>query len=195
MLSSSARLALLHHPSETPRRDAILAATFSPSQLSNIQTYPCDIADPTSVTTTFHSISTDLAARPAPSRPFPSILINAAGYVSLAPLDALAAHDAERNLSVNIMGPLLTSQAFARMYFAARTALQQPGAPLGADAPKAPPGRIVHLSSQAAHVALPAHGAYCASKAGLLGLTRVMALEWGGRGISTSPFPPWVAAC
>jgi NAD(P)-dependent dehydrogenase (short-subunit alcohol dehydrogenase family) len=49
-----------------------------------------------------------------------------------------------------------------------------------------PPGRIVSISSQAAHAALHRHGAYCASKAGLLGLTRSMASEWGGRGITAN---------
>ena len=51
---------------------------------------------------------------------------------------------------------------------------------------KRPPGRIVSISSQAAHVALPGHAAYCASKAGLLGLVRSQALEWGGEGLTSN---------
>ena len=57
-----------------------------------------------------------------------------------------------------------------------------------------PGGRIVNLASQAAHVALHHHGAYCASKAGLIGLTKCMASEWGPKGItsnSISPGPVW----
>ena len=56
------------------------------------------------------------------------------------------------------------------------------------------PGRIVNIASQAAHVALHHHGAYCASKAGLVGLTRCQASEWGQHGItanSISPGPVW----
>jgi D-threitol dehydrogenase (NAD+) len=53
-------------------------------------------------------------------------------------------------------------------------------------------GRIVNLASQAASVALPEHVAYCASKAGVLGLTRVLALEWGPRGVTVNAMSPTV---
>ena len=48
------------------------------------------------------------------------------------------------------------------------------------------------ISSQAAHVALDGHGPYCASKAGLNSLTRVMALEWGPVGITSNTVSPTV---
>jgi NAD(P)-dependent dehydrogenase (short-subunit alcohol dehydrogenase family) len=44
-------------------------------------------------------------------------------------------------------------------------------------------GSIVNTSSILALSSLPDCGAYCASKAGILGLTRSMALEWGPLGI------------
>ena len=59
---------------------------------------------------------------------------------------------------------------------------------------QAPGGRIVNVASQAAHVALHQHGAYCASKAGLIGITKCMASEWGPKGITAntiSPGPVW----
>ena len=59
---------------------------------------------------------------------------------------------------------------------------------------KTPGGRIVTLASQAAHVALQDHGPYCASKAGLIGLNKCMANEWGPYGITAntiSPGPVW----
>ena len=40
-------------------------------------------------------------------------------------------------------------------------------------------GRIVNISSQAGLVGIPRHAAYSASKAAVIGLTKVLALEWG----------------
>ena len=53
-------------------------------------------------------------------------------------------------------------------------------------------GKIINLASQAASVALPEHVAYCASKFGVVGLTRVLALEWGGRGVTANTISPTV---
>lgn len=86
---------------------------------------------------------------------------------------------------VNLYGPTLTGQAFARAYLRAK-----------AKQSDVPGGRIVNIASQAAHVALDQHGAYCASKAGVMGLTRSQAMEWGKHGITAntiSPGPVWTA--
>ena len=59
-------------------------------------------------------------------------------------------------------------------------------------------GRILNLTSIMSHIALPGRTAYCASKAGLLGFTRALALELapekitvngGAINVSTSPGP------
>jgi 3-hydroxybutyrate dehydrogenase len=55
-------------------------------------------------------------------------------------------------------------------------------------------GRIVNFASTAANVGYVRHGAYCASKAGLLGLTRCVALEGAPYGVSCNAINPgWVA--
>jgi NAD(P)-dependent dehydrogenase (short-subunit alcohol dehydrogenase family) len=51
-------------------------------------------------------------------------------------------------------------------------------------------GRIVNMSSQAAGVGIPRHAAYSASKAGLEGLTRVLALEWAPHGVTVNAVAP-----
>ena len=54
-------------------------------------------------------------------------------------------------------------------------------------------GRIVNLASTAASTAVATHPAYCASKSGLLGLTRSVALEGAGCGVTcTAVSPTWV---
>jgi NAD(P)-dependent dehydrogenase (short-subunit alcohol dehydrogenase family) len=54
-------------------------------------------------------------------------------------------------------------------------------------------GRIVNIASTAATTAVSTHAAYCASKAGLLGLTRAVALEGASRGVTcTAVSPTWV---
>jgi NAD(P)-dependent dehydrogenase (short-subunit alcohol dehydrogenase family) len=53
-------------------------------------------------------------------------------------------------------------------------------------------GTIISIASQAATVALADHVAYCASKFGLVGMTRVLALEWAGRGVTANTISPTV---
>jgi 3-hydroxybutyrate dehydrogenase len=51
-------------------------------------------------------------------------------------------------------------------------------------------GRIVNIASTAANVGALAHSAYCASKAGLLGLTRCVALEGAPHGVTCNAVNP-----
>ncbi|KAJ5930080.1 hypothetical protein N7466_005573 [Penicillium verhagenii] len=185
-----ARLAILYAPFEASRRDELLETGYgSSTDFDDIRTYECDITSPESVQSAFDNLEKDTVSPKTSSlaeRSFPSILINTAGYVSLSDMEITPPEETMKHLSTNIFGPILCSQAFARLYFAAAKAAESSTSP-------PPPGRIVSISSQAAHAALHRHGAYCASKAGLLGLTRSMASEWGGRGITSNSVSPTVA--
>ena len=51
-------------------------------------------------------------------------------------------------------------------------------------------GRIINIASTMSHVSLPGRAAYSASKAGLLGLTRALALELAADGITVVAISP-----
>ncbi|EAA7555147.1 D-threitol dehydrogenase [Salmonella enterica] len=102
------------------------------------------------------------------------ILVNSAGIVMLDPAEALSEAAWNATLAVNLTGVFLMSQIAGRHF------LQQKG------------GTIINLASQAGVVALPGHLAYCASKAGVIGLTQVLALEWGPHNVRVNAISPTV---
>lgn len=51
-------------------------------------------------------------------------------------------------------------------------------------------GRIINMSSQASVVGIRDHAVYCATKGGVNQLTRVLALEWGARGVTVNAVGP-----
>ncbi len=53
-------------------------------------------------------------------------------------------------------------------------------------------GRIINIASLASYVGLFEVAAYTASKAGVAGLTRALAVEWGGRGVHVNAIAPGV---
>ena len=178
MQKSGASLALLYAPFEASRRDDVMSKVFGSTQPSGVKAYECDITLEPSVESAFSAISKDLDTNTVPT-----ILINAAGFVSVQPIEETSAEEAAKNILPNLLGPFIVSKAFFGLYTASKAKLGD----------KTPPGRIVSISSQAAHVALPGHSAYCASKAGLLGLVRSQALEWGPHGITSNTVSPTVA--
>ncbi|MGH7912589.1 MAG: SDR family NAD(P)-dependent oxidoreductase [Candidatus Dormibacteraceae bacterium] len=98
-------------------------------------------------------------------------LVNAAGLYPSAPVLDLAEEDWDRVLETNLKGPFLAAQAFAR---------QVP----------AEGGVIVNVTSGSAFRARPGAAHYCASKAGLDMLSRVLALELAGRRIRVVAVAP-----
>ncbi len=102
------------------------------------------------------------------------VLVNCAGIARLAPAEELDDNDWHATLAVNLTGAYLMSRAAGRAMLAAGS------------------GVIISIASQAASVALPGHVAYTASKAGLVGMTKVLALEWAGRGVRANTISPTI---
>lgn len=102
------------------------------------------------------------------------ILVNNAGIGPLAPAEDYSTDDWDRTLGINLRAAFLFARAAARAMIAQRA------------------GRIINMASQAASIGIAGHVAYCASKAGLVGMTRCMALEWGPKGITVNAVSPTV---
>ena len=103
------------------------------------------------------------------------ILINAAGIYFVHPVSGHADEDWDRVIDVNLNGAYrMTKLALPAMI-------------------EAKWGRIVNISSTAANVGGAENSAYCASKSGLLGLTRCVALEGAAHGVTCNAINPgWV---
>ena len=103
------------------------------------------------------------------------VLVNNAGVSFIAPAEETEASDWRRVLEINLTGPFLTCRA------------------LGAVMLEAGRGSIVNIASIAGLRAVADRAAYNASKHGLVGLTRTLAAEWGGRGVRVNAVcPGWV---
>jgi NAD(P)-dependent dehydrogenase (short-subunit alcohol dehydrogenase family) len=100
------------------------------------------------------------------------VLVNNAGIGAVAPSESLSLERWSQVLAVNLTGPLLCSQAVARHM-------------LGAGS-----GVIINIGSVFSETGMPMRAAYAASKHGLLGLTRVLAVEWAGRGVRVVAVEP-----
>lgn len=99
-------------------------------------------------------------------------LVNVAGIQRLGALVEQTPEDFDAHFAVNLRGAWLAARAAARHMM-----------PRGA-------GAIVTVSSNAARVPRVRQGAYCASKAGVSHLMRVLALELGPAGIRVNTVAP-----
>lgn len=100
------------------------------------------------------------------------ILVNSAGIGTNH--DAIDATEEEWDelFAVNVRGLFFAAQAAARRML-----------PQGS-------GRIINMASQAGLVGIRRHAAYSASKAAVIGLTKVLALEWSPHGVTVNAVAP-----
>src|SRR3984893_13097594 len=93
----------------------------------------------------------------------------------ISPAEGLSAADYRRVLEANLVAPFLRRKAFGGMMLRQRA------------------GSIINVASVAGLVGIADRAAYNASKHGLIGLTRTLAAEWGGRGVRVNAVcPGWV---
>ncbi|MFF5226829.1 SDR family NAD(P)-dependent oxidoreductase [Dactylosporangium sp. NPDC000521] len=103
------------------------------------------------------------------------VLVNNAGIASIAPAEDTDAAQWRRVLDVNLTGPFLLCKAFGRRMLVRGS------------------GSIVNVASVAGLMGVADRVAYNSSKHGLIGMTRTLAVEWGGRGVRVNAVcPGWV---
>ncbi|MBI3667480.1 MAG: SDR family oxidoreductase [Acidobacteria bacterium] len=129
--------------------------------------FVCDVTDEDAVASLARQVRERLGA--------PDILINNAGMNIRKPVHEFTLAEWNRVIATNLNGPFLCARAFVPGMIEKQF------------------GRIVNMTSTMSHVSLPRRAAYSASKFGLLGMTKALALELAPynitvNGISPGPF-------
>jgi NAD(P)-dependent dehydrogenase (short-subunit alcohol dehydrogenase family) len=128
-----------------------------------------DVADAASIAPAFDEVEAALGPI--------SILINNAGVSGDGMALDMTIEHFDATFDVNVRGVYFAAQAAARLMIASGVAERGDG-------------RIVNIASVASQTNLPGLSAYCASKAAVAMMTRVMAREWARRGIAVNALGP-----
>lgn len=100
------------------------------------------------------------------------ILVNNAGIGMIRSVEGLTEKDWNKVIDVNLKGVFLCSQAVGKEMMRLRR------------------GNIVNIASMAGVIALPERSVYCSSKAGVIMLTKVLAIEWAKYDIRVNCISP-----
>lgn len=140
------------------------AESVSKAHGVEVAAVPCDVANAASVGEAFRVARETLGA--------PYILVNNAGIAEGAPFTETSLTLWERIIAVNLTGTFLCMQQVVPAMMAARA------------------GRIVNVASISGLRAAQTISAYTASKHGVLGLTKVVALETAKAGVTVNAVCP-----
>ncbi|WP_213814179.1 SDR family NAD(P)-dependent oxidoreductase [Glaciihabitans sp. dw_435] len=124
-----------------------------------------DLLHPDAIDSAMHAALWDLGGI--------DVLVNSAGILKFSPLLEITVADWNEMFSINTRAMLTTMQIAARSMIAAGTG-----------------GTMINLASMAAKKGGAGEGHYAASKAAVVALTRVAALEWGNHGITANSLCP-----
>jgi 3-oxoacyl-[acyl-carrier protein] reductase len=124
----------------------------------------CDVADPDAVAKATARVETGMGLI--------DILVNCAGIVDETPFEAMTLARWDRMIAVHLRGTFL-------MAHAVYPGMRERGF-----------GRIINFASQVAYKGMAGLTHYCAAKAGIIGLTRALALEAAPHGVTVNAIAP-----
>ena len=101
------------------------------------------------------------------------VLVNNAGIILRKPAEEIAEEEWDRVIDINLKGSFLCGRAAAQAMIKGGQG-----------------GRIINISSIMGGVALPPRAAYCASKGGIVALTKDLAAEWAKHAITVNAVAP-----
>lgn len=101
------------------------------------------------------------------------VLVNNAGVPLIKPALDITPHEWDAVLSVNLRGSFFISQEMGRYLIGNRR-----------------PGSIISIASTHGVVGAPGQSAYGISKAALIHMTRMLAIEWAGHGVRVNAVAP-----
>ena len=148
------------------RREADLKETVAQVEAHGRRgvTVPGDVVDPT---TAARAVDACLAAFGRVD-----VLVNNAGVYHMQPIEETDLDDWRHVLDVNLVGTFLFCKAVGSHFKAQRS------------------GKVVNIASVLGTFGVGEATAYCAAKAGLMGFTRSLAVEWGPLGIQVNAIAP-----
>lgn len=102
------------------------------------------------------------------------ILVNCAGVVFLEDAENISEEYWDKTMAINLKAPFMIAQTVGREMIKMKS------------------GKIINIASQASIIALDKHIAYCSSKAAIIGMTKVLAIEWAEFNINVNAVSPTV---
>jgi NAD(P)-dependent dehydrogenase (short-subunit alcohol dehydrogenase family) len=162
LAQAGAVVAVADLPSKRPASDQACREIVQQGAVA--RPYSLDVLDIPSVRQVVNQVAADLGRL--------DIMVNNAGIRVRRPSLDVMEEEWDRIVDVNLKGVFFCAQAAARHMLAQGS------------------GRIINIASHLGVTAMPERAAYCASKGGVVNLTRALAVEWCHRGVPVNAVGP-----